>query len=70
MKCIVTLILILFSFLGQAQDAQNEISILQDKINQFEKLGDTLNEQYGVIFKDLGYLFQKQKNMKTLKLYF
>jgi CHAT domain-containing protein len=70
MKRIFSLCFLFFSFLGQSQNVQNEINILHDKINQFEKSGDTLNDQYGVIFNDLGYLYQKQKKYENAESVF
>ena len=76
MKWIATLILTLFSYLCQAQDTQNEIATLQDKINQFVKVGDTLSVDYTISLDDLGEFYYGNKKyseaekifLKSLKL--
>ena len=61
MKILFFYFFLLFSFFCHSQDTTNDISILQNKINQYEKIGDTLNKQYPIVLKDLAFLFQKQK---------
>jgi len=53
MRRIFSIYFILLSFLGQAQNFQNEISVLQNKINQFEKSGDTNSKDYADLLNNL-----------------
>ena len=76
MKRIFSKCFLLLSFLGQAQNFQNKITILQDKINQFEKVGDTLSINYTISLDDLGEFYYSNKKyseaeklfLKSLKL--
>ena len=71
MKRIFPLCFILLSFLGQAQNLQNEITILQDKIKQFEKVGDTLSLEYTISLDDLGeFHYSNKKYSEAEKIFF
>lgn len=61
MKRIFFLCFILLSFLGQAQNFQNDITILQDKSNQFVKVGDTLSVDYTISLDNLGEFYYSNK---------
>lgn len=61
MKRIFFLFFILLSFLGQAQNFQNDITILQDKSNQFVKVGDTLSLDYTISLDNLGEFYYGNK---------
>ncbi len=61
MKRIFFLCFILLSFLGQAQNSQNDITILQDKSNQFIKIGDTLSVDYTISLDNLGEFYYSNK---------
>ena len=61
MKRIFFLGFILLSFLGQAQNFQNDITILQDKSNQFVKVGDTLSVDYTISLDNLGEFYYSNK---------
>lgn len=61
MKRIFFLCFILLSFLGQAQNFQNDITILQDKSNQFVKVGDTLSVYYTISLDNLGEFYYSNK---------
>jgi len=76
MKRIFSLCFLLISFLGKAQNFENELTILQEKINQFVKVGDTLNVDYTISLDDLGEFYYGNKKyseaekifLKSLKL--
>lgn len=76
MKRIFSLCFILLSFLGRAQNFQNDLTILQDKSNQFVKVGDTLSVNYTISLDNLGEFYYSNKKyseaekifLKSLKL--
>ncbi len=57
---ILIVFITLLSFFCQAQENHNNIKELQNKILQFEKSGDTINENYPVTLNELAFLYQKQ----------
>jgi CHAT domain-containing protein len=67
---IVTLYFIFLSFCLSAQVKDNDINVLQNKISQYERLGDTINKNYVISLNNLGAYFQDQKDFsKAEKIY-
>jgi CHAT domain-containing protein/Tfp pilus assembly protein PilF len=61
MRKYVHLFFVLASFLGFSQEIQNDVTVLQVEISEFEKSGDTLNIQYSNLLNDLGDLYYDQE---------
>ena len=70
MKIFITPFFILFSLFCQAQDNSNNINILQDKISQYEKLGDTISLKYMITLDDLGESYYRIQNYSEAEKYF
>ncbi len=62
MKRIFSLYFFLLPFLGHAQNFQNDIDVLQKKINRYEKGGDTLNQDYIISLNNLASLYEEHGN--------
>lgn len=61
MKISLLYFFLMFNFFCCAQDTTNDISILEEKIRLFEKLGDTLRDEYPITLKNLALQYQNQE---------
>ena len=76
MTKIIILFFLLLSLCSFAQVTGNDIKFLQEKILQYEKIGDTLNKSYLISLNNLGSYYQDKRDfinaekiyLKTLRI--
>ena len=68
MKFILIAFITLLSFFCQSQENQSKIKEIQDKITQFEKLGNIKSKDYKIAVNDLTILYFKSGNLSETEL--